>query len=296
MAARNWRENAMYEYMDVLEKTYALLGDKPNVGVAYQKVADAISVPGWRMVNLKTLMEEQGILRTEINYNAIVDGKRTMGRQSTWQLIVPIEEAKRRIIKWEKKGYSWEYEKRPGYVAKFPVKNKVAKPEPEVLVETAAEYIENRVTTWPNFEEPPVTIAKTEKEETRAIAGPEPEKAFAALASLRKDEPMALVEATRQYASRQTAVEQQYQSLVTMGLQVDKEKFLSSISLPKDDLLEAISLVLPLINTLENKNEHLLVQLNAARDKAKDYAEVKHAYERLQKRWNDMVAEKVRSA
>lgn len=288
MAFADWRERALAEYIGILDKTYELLGDQPHIGVSYAKVADAISVPTWRMINLKTLMESEGILRTSIEYNPMVGGKRIMGRQSTWQLVVPIEEAKRRIIEWDKKGLSWEYEKRPDYVAKAPVKYK--SPRPEIIPMTAVEY------SATVEEEPPVTIAKTEKEETRAIAGPEPQKAFAALASLRKDEPAALVEAARQYANRQTAVEQQYQTLVTMGLQVDKEAFLASISLPKDDLLDAISLVLPLITTLQNKNESLLAQLNAARDKTKDYAEVKHAYERLQKRWNERVAEKVMNA
>lgn len=292
MAARDWRKKALASYLDTLEQTYTLLGDKPNVGVSYGKIAETIGIPGWRFINLKTLMEEQGILRTEINYNVAHEGNRQMGRQSTWQLMVPIEEAKRRIIKWEAKGESWEYEKRPGYVPKFPTK----KNRPEVLPETAAEYADTRVIspmTQTVSEEPPVTIAKTEKEETRAIAGPEPDKTFAALASLRKDEPMALIEAARQYASRQSAVEKEYQSLVTMGLRVDKDMFLKSIELPKDEFLEAISLVLPLVTSLQNQNDYLLNQLNTARDKIKDYAEVKHSYERLQKRWNERVAEKV---
>jgi hypothetical protein len=302
MAPRNWREKALADYLNALENTYALLGTEPNAGVAYAKVAEAISVPHWRFINLKTLMEDLGILRSEIEYNAVVNGKRTMGRRSTWQLVVPLEEAKARIIKWDKKGDSWEYEKRPGYVPKAPVgKGRFSKPE--LLVETAAEYAGNHIATdslaammeaESRFqEEPPVTIAKTEREETRAIAGPEPEKTFAALASLRKDEPAALVEAARQYSNRQNAVEKQYQSLVTMGLDVDKEKFLASISLPRDEFLEAISLVLPLVTSLQNQNDYLLNQLNTARDRIKDYAEVKHSYERLQKRWNERVAEKV---
>jgi type I site-specific restriction-modification system R (restriction) subunit len=213
-----------------------------------------------------------------------------MGRQSTWQLMVPIEEAKKRIIKWESKGDSWDYEKRPGYIPKFPTKKNRPEVLPEPEITPAATWAELRSIS---IDEPPVTIAKTEKEETRAIAGPEPEKTFAALASLRKDEPMALIEAARQYASRQSAVEKEYQSLVTMGLRVDKDMFLKSIELPKDEFLEAISFVLPLVTSLQNQNDYLLDQLNHARDKIKDYAEVKHSYERLQKRWNERVAEKV---
>jgi hypothetical protein len=306
MAAHDWREKALAEYLGVLQRTYDLLGTEPSVGVAYGKVADTISVDRWKMINLKTLIETLGILHTEINYNPMVNGKRQMGRQSTWQLMVPIEEARARIIEWDKEGESWEYEKRPGYAPKAPVGKGKYTTKPEVLPETAAEYAENHVATDSLvamvetesrfLEEPPVTIAKSEREETRAIAGPEPDKTFAALASLRKDEPAALVEAARQYSNRQNAVEKQYQSLVTMGLEVDKEKFLSSISLPKDDLLDAISLVLPMITTLQIRNDSLLTQLNTARDKIKDYAEIKHNYERLQKRWNERVAERVANA
>jgi hypothetical protein len=72
--------------------------------------------------------------------------------------------------------------------------------------------------------------------------------------------------------------------------------FFKAISLPKDDFLEAVSVVLPLITELENKNEHLLVQLNAARDKTKDYADLKGNYERLQKLWSQRVAEKVQAS
>jgi hypothetical protein len=107
---------------------------------------------------------------------------------------------------------------------------------------------------------------------------------------MRKDEPRALIEAARQYMTRQDAVEKQYQSLVTMGLSVDKDLFFKSISLPKDDFLDAISHVVPLVTSMDSKFEILGNQLADARAKMKDYAEVKSNYERLQKRWNERVA------
>jgi hypothetical protein len=105
--------------------------------------------------------------------------------------VKPHNEARDLFIEWEKKGEPWEYERRSNYVVKAPQK----KAEPMAVAEPLPEV--------------PVVVAKADREETRAIAGPEPEKAFAALASLRKDEPRALIEAARQYANRQTAVEKE---------------------------------------------------------------------------------------
>jgi len=270
------RDKATERYLTIVDDMYALMGyDKELVPASYQGVAKAIEAPPWQMINLKTVLNELGILDSKILYNPLIDGKRRMGKMSVWKLVKTQEEAKRLLNEWVAKGITWEYEQRPGYVAKAPVRRKAA-PAPVIVEE-------------------PVTIATSEKEETRAIAGPEPEKSFAALASLRKDEPTALVEAARQYANRQSAVEKEYQTLVTMGLAVDREKFFEAISLPRDEFLETISLVLPLISGLQNKNEHLLEQLNAARDKAKGYADLKFNYERLQKRWNERIAEKVGS-
>lgn len=271
------RNETNKRYLDILDKMYALMDhDKEVVPASYQSIAAATDTPPWLMINLKTVLNELGILDSKLLYNPMVDGKRRMGKMGVWRLTVTREEATRILTEWMDKGESWEYERRPGYVVKAPAKRKKA-PEAEPK------------------SEPRVTIATSEKEETRAIAGPEPDKTFAALASLRKDEPTALVEAARQYANRQSAVEKEYQTLVTMGLAVDREKFFEAISLPRDEFLETISLVLPLISGLQNKNEHLLEQLNVARDKAKGYADLKFNYERLQKRWNERIAEKVGS-
>lgn len=261
-------------YFGYLDKLYALMDyDKELSPAAYQEIAKTLEIPPWAMINLKTLLDELGILHSYNIYNPIIDGKRRMGRMGVWKLVKPRDEAMQLLEEWAAKGERWEYEKRSGYVPKAPTKVK-REPVPEP-------------------KEAPVAIATSDKEETRAIAGPEPDKTFASLASLRKDEPAALIEAAKQYANRQSAVEKEYQSLVTMGLTVDREKFFEAISLPRDEFLETISLVLPIITNLQNKNEHLLEQLNAARDKTKNYAEIKANYERLQKRWNERIAEKV---
>jgi len=272
------RDQATERYLKILDDMYALMDyDKELVPASYQEVAKAIGAPGWQMINLKTILNELGVLDSKILYNPFIDGVRRMGKMGVWRLVKTHEEAKAILNEWIAKGESWEYEKRSGYVVKAPVRAKI-KPEPKPV------------------EAPVVTIATSEAEETRAIAGPEPENPFAALTSLRKDEPAALIEAAKQYANRQSAVEKEYQSLVTMGLSVDRDKFFEAISLPRDEFLETISLVLPIITNLQNKNENLLTQLNAAREKAKDYTEIKANYERLQRRWNERIAEKVRAS
>jgi hypothetical protein len=287
------RQQTLEKYLDYTKRLYDLLGAEPTIGVSYMKIARAAEIPPWMMINLKTLLEELGHLKTTIVYNPVVDGKTVMGRQATWQLKGTADEARNAIQEWEKKGEAWEYEKRSTYVVKAPVRPR--KPV-EIVATELPETVQKQVVEDLNDIEPVVTVAQTEKEETRAIAGPEPKKTFTILAPLRKDEPRAFIEAARQYANRQTAVEKEYQSLVTMGLQVDRELFFKAISLPRDETLETVSLVLPLITELENKNTHLLDQLNAARDRVKDYAELKGNYERLQKLWNQRIADRVKAS
>lgn len=273
------RIKAKAKYLTTIERLYALLGDKEHEGVSYMDVAKTIDVPSNALLNVKTLLVDLGVLKASIVVNPIVNGKRIAGRRATWQLIEPLEEAMRRVSEWEALGEPWEYDKRKGYAPKFS-----SRPKAREAVAVAVE------------EEIPVTIAANEKEETRAIAGPEPEKAFSALAALRKDEPRALIEAAKQYMDRHKAVEREYQSLVTMGLNVDRDLFLQSISLPRDEFMEAVSLVVPLVVELESRVERLSTKVGDLQERTKDYATLKSNYERLQKTWNERVAEKVRSA
>ena len=258
------------EYIFALEQMYTLLEyDKINIGINYKSMAETVGLTDGQMINLKTIAEELGILKTSVVVNPLVNGIRTRGRQATWQLVVPFETAKKRIVEWRKTGQPWSYTNRKGFAPKITRKNKPV--------------------------ELPVTIAQTDKEETRAIAGPEPEKPFDVLAPLRKDEPAALIEAAKQYANRWSDVENKYQELIRMGIQVDKEVFLRSIKMPRNEFLETLTLVLPIITDLQTNNEKLLRQLNDARDKTKDYLELKKKYEVLQKLQHDRIAERVNS-
>lgn len=102
-------------------------------------------------------------------------------------------------------------------------------------------------------EEAPVTVAKTEREEVRAIAGPEPEKPMEALREIRKDEPEALIEAARQYTNRGAAVQAKMKELAELGVTVDADLLAKAIHFETDERLETIAAILPLIDRLERQ-------------------------------------------
>jgi hypothetical protein len=286
------REQKLAEYLDILKRTYDLLDyDKVNVGTGYMSVARAIECRPWQMINLKTLMGDLGILKAEMNYNPMVNGVTKMGRQGVWRLMVPYETAALRIKEWDKKGEPWEYEQRPGYEVKAPVRNK-KKLAPFVDEAIASARLSERETVH-TMKPSKVALARSDREETRAIAGPEPTSPFSFLATIRKDEPRALIEAARQYMNRQDGVEKQYRNLVGLGLAVDHELFIKSIALPYDPVLDAVSQVVPLVTTLDSTVERLANQLADVRERTKDYSQLKTNYERLQKRLAERVAEKV---
>lgn len=91
---------------------------------------------------------------------------------------------------------------------------------------------------------------------TRAIAGEEPESPFESLRRLRKDEPMALVEEARQYRGRLDLVAQRVKEMREQGIEVVEEAF----RLPRDPVLEAISLVVPAFDRLVRERDRLQEQ------------------------------------
>lgn len=142
-----------------------------------------------------------------------------------------------------------------------------------------------------------VTLASDEREETRAIVGPsENTSPFEVLRPLRKDEHAALIEATRQYASRKAEFAKTIDGLRKMGIEIDDAKLDKAVRFPSDARLDALSEILPYVERLERTVENLTRQLADARTQAKDYAEVKQAYERLKIQFQRKVAEQVAAA
>lgn len=99
----------------------------------------------------------------------------------------------------------------------------------------------------------PVTIARSDREEVRAIAGPEPEKPMESLREIRKDEPEALIEAARQYTNRGAAVQAKMRELADLGVTVDADMLAKAIHFEVDERLETIAAILPLIDRLERQ-------------------------------------------
>lgn len=92
---------------------------------------------------------------------------------------------------------------------------------------------------------------------TRLILGEESsENAFEQLRSLRKNEPMALVEAARQYMHRHELVQSRVQELRDAGVEVAMD----ALEIPRDPILEAVSLVVPAIDKIMGENSRLVEQ------------------------------------
>lgn len=63
-------------------------------------------------------------------------------------------------------------------------------------------------------------------------------------------QPKALVEAARQFGTKISAARNAMETLKAAGITVDEKTFFSSMGIPTDDRLEAVSLVLPYIDDL----------------------------------------------
>lgn len=77
----------------------------------------------------------------------------------------------------------------------------------------------------------------------------EPESPFAEIRPLRKDEPYALVQAARQYEGTKDFIDEEVKRFAEHGIKFDP----SVIGLPRDERLEAIVLVLPVIDRFERE-------------------------------------------
>lgn len=63
-------------------------------------------------------------------------------------------------------------------------------------------------------------------------------------------QPKALVEAARMYGPKVAAAKQAYETLTSAGIEVNEQTFFETMSVPKDERLEAVALVLPYIDDL----------------------------------------------
>lgn len=91
---------------------------------------------------------------------------------------------------------------------------------------------------------------------TRLIVGEEGETPFEELRRLKKDEPMALIAAAREYRGRLDLVARRVSEMREQGIEVAEEAF----RLPRDPILEAISLVVPAFDRIVGERDRLMEQ------------------------------------
>jgi hypothetical protein len=95
----------------------------------------------------------------------------------------------------------------------------------------------------------PVVVAPDPAHVTRT----ESIKSFEGLAPLRKSEPLALVEATRQYLKKWDIADTHATALVAAGLANSKEMIFASLKLDHDPVMDVVALVIPYIDELEKR-------------------------------------------
>lgn len=91
---------------------------------------------------------------------------------------------------------------------------------------------------------------------TRLIVGDEGESPFEELRRLKKDEPLALIASAREYRGRLDLVAQRVKEMRDQGIEVAEEAF----RLPRDPVLETISLVVPAFDKIVGERDRLLEQ------------------------------------
>lgn len=267
---------ARAKHVATIEGVYDIFGVEKEARGGYHQVAELIGIPDASVGHATAWMRRTGFLT--IRSAGMPDGSYG-GKSSYWTLHKSKEECVAALKA------SWG---RPG------VKKQKQKPEPEMTIPGGDErYTDPEdYRTQEDEDREKVVLATNDKEEVRAIAGPEPESPFAVLRALRKDESGALIEAARQYANRARLVDQKLGELEAAGIHVDR----SAVTLPKDPVLDAVSLILPFINSLENTLHNFSEQNDALRRKMADYDQIKRAYETLKRRFEKDVAAKVAAA
>lgn len=266
---------ARAKHVAAIEGIYDLLGVEKEQQSGYHQMADVLGIPDASVGHVTSWMRKAGFLTARSA--GMPDG--SFGKSSWWTLHGSKEECVAALKKsWGKPGV-----RKPAATAAAPDPDTAI---PPVDMQTDHRYNPPSTTSERNEA---VALATKDDEEVRAIAGPEPESPFAVLRALRKDESGALVEAARQYANRAKLVDQKLGELEAAGIHVDR----GAVKMDKDERLEAISLVLPHINSLENALHNFSEQNEGLRKKMADYDQMRRDYAVLKRRFERDVAAKV---
>lgn len=284
------RQNAIDETWAVLNAVYGLI--TPGTPIEYKTVAlaEQLGYTHGRAEDRCQTLQNLGILTRTINYGRPdATGVWKVGRFAMWDLHMAKTEAIAKVEAWVK-----QYEAGEVMLPRTP-RQKVKRAEKR---EKDLTEFRNQPRVAPGGPIERVIVAKDPTEDVRAVAGPEAESPMAALRPLRKaDDATALIAAARQYAVRADKITSVVQDLVatakSMGIEVDEGALRLGITLPTDERLETISLVLPVIDTLEARVESLNQQVLAQKGKVREYDAMTVEVRRLKVRVEALVSERV---
>lgn len=302
------------------EHLYSVM--EPGAPVEH-KAADFIEVTGLtlsvvddRAVELQGL----GILTRTIHFGKrLDDGSWKTGRWAEWELHVSYAEAMRLLDEWAVKVHAGEARtaatKRKAVYkgTKKAKKEKVAQQEalvmkpvtsnaPGTIPTYTSSTLTNVTPTYSNTSTATtstvdVVYTNSATEDTKAIAGPDAPKPLASLASLRKDEPGALIEAARQYSKRDTEIRSRIQALSesakALGIEVNEDAVMLGIKMPEDERLATIGLVLPVIDRQEKTIERLTSTVEELRARAKKAEDLDNENRRLRGKVERLISERV---
>jgi hypothetical protein len=263
----------------------ALYRALPNVGQEYRsQVGAQIGAGAGFNRNVANedlrLFAELGIFSRRVEYGIPSRNGMQAGRHWHWTVLLAKEEAEQRLAVYQEQRLLDHAENRKSGIAK------------SAGTRRGQSHV-NRSET--------LAVATDPTEETRAIAGPDAptigDLAPAAMKALRRDEIAALIEATRQYQNRHATILGKLDELATMakeiGVTFSKERALESITLDTDERLEAIALVLPHIDRLDEMATRLTNQITAQSAKVRDYDKVVAENNRLKSRVEDLVSRRI---
>jgi hypothetical protein len=227
--------------------------------------------------------EELGIISKVLEYGSPKNGMNP-GRHYHYTLLMPEEEAVARL--------QADYDQRlAGNKAPKPARKYTRKATPAVVTEDV------------------VTIATTDEEVTRAIAGADVDTSIGAqinpvtaatLRGMRKNESAALVEAARQYLGRTEKLDDILDSLEAtakeMGISFDRTVAMGLFTLDRDERLENVALALPYITSLEREIEVRDMQVEEMRRKVERMAELERDLAGLRRLQQERVTSTVQPA
>jgi hypothetical protein len=269
-ASRNGKRRAIekvYEYMTLHEGKATSDGD----------LAERFRIPKQDIRNLRYDLVEIGSLKLT---TVLTSGSRGIaGKKIEWTLIEPLNVSKARLeAKWRKDDQH--------------TADLLRKPNPSKAGRRKRAPGEG----WTNGAQATLGDATPDHpvvpDQLVASAGPEASKPLAqSLASARYDEPRALVEAARQYATVNKQLDDKVKELEALGMNVDRSQLAKAIKAPHDHQLLVVSKVMPYIEGLERRVERLEAQNVDLREKAGRTAEVEQINTRLSEQNRRLVSE-----